>query len=233
VDINAIGTQVSSITESRNGEIIIKLNHEDKKKEDLINALKTNLGDRAVIRGRVHQHDVDIQDLDSVTSEAEVEGSIRSALGLPADDTSITVKNIRPAYANTQRATVRLKSADAIRLAKVGRIKIGWINARVKLKVTATRCYKCLGYGHTTHSCSGPDRAKLCSLCCSENHRASACTSPPKCAACMDMNEQTNHYPGSSKCNAHRIALSRKKTPNTEQRESDTEPDIQSTIQNA
>lgn len=62
---------------------------------------------------------------------------------------SIKVKNLRPANAGTQRATVRLKSIDALNIVKRGRVKIGWIYARVRLKATTTRCFHCLGYGHT------------------------------------------------------------------------------------
>jgi len=223
VDINAIGSQVSKISESRNGEIIIRLNHKDKKREVLVDALKSNLGDHAAVRSLVSHDDVDIQDLDNITTASEIESCIKSALGLSANDASINVKSIRPAYAGTQRATVRLRSAEAIKLAKMGRISIGWIKARVRLKTTTTRCFRCLGYGHTTHTCKGPDRSKACSLCNSEGHRASACTSLPNCAACTYIGEPTNHYPGSSKCTAHRKALSKNKVPPIELRESGIE----------
>lgn len=176
VDINAIGSQVSSISESRNGEIIIRLKQQDKKREELVDAIKSNQGNRAAVRSLVSHDDLDLLDLDNVTTMSEIESCVKTALGLPADDTSIRVKNIRPADAGTQRATVRLKSAEAIKLVKKGRIRIGWINARVRLKPSTTRCFRCLGYGHTTHTCKGPDRAKCCSLCLSESHRASACS---------------------------------------------------------
>ncbi|KAF0748135.1 Uncharacterized protein FWK35_00018869 [Aphis craccivora] len=233
LDISFIGSEVSSIKESRSGGILIRLRREDKNRDELIEALKTNLGSRAVIRDLVSLDDVDIQDLDKVTTATEVECSIRSTLGLAADDLTIKLKNIRPAYAGTQRATVRLRSADAITLAKKGRIRIGWINARLRLKETATRCFRCLGYGHTTHTCRGLDRAKACSLCTSESHRASSCNSPPKCAACLDMKEPTDHFPGSGKCIAYRLALSKTQTPNIEQREPDRVLDIPIHQQNA
>jgi hypothetical protein len=113
VDISSIGSEVSSIKESRSGGILIRLGREDKNRDKLVEALKTNLGNRAVIKGLVSLDDVDIQDLDQVTTATEVECSIRSTLGLPDDDITIKVKNIRPAYAGTLRATVRLRSADA------------------------------------------------------------------------------------------------------------------------
>jgi len=193
---------------------------EDTKRDKLVEALKANLGSRAAIRGLVRYDDIDIQDLDCVTTDTEVEASIRDALGLLPDDQSVKVKSIRQFHAGTQRATVRLKSLDAQSLAKRGRIKIGWVNARVKIKATATRCFRCLGYGHTKHTCVGVDRSDSCSLCGSKDHKAGDCSSPPKCVACSDLKEPTDHYPGSGKCTAYRAALVTNKKTISESRKS-------------
>jgi len=226
VDIESIGSQVASITESRSGEILIRLKPEDKKREELLEALKANLGERAAIRGLVRHDDLDVQDLYGVTTEAEVETCIKSILGLALDDTSIKTKSIRQTYAGTQRATVRLRSTDALKLVKNGRIKIGWVYAKVRLKTTATRCFKCLGYGHTKYACKGPDRTNACSLCSSVSHKASDCKSSPNCVACMDLLKPTDHYPGSTKCTAYRTAMDNKRKHQTMvPRESGKEPD--------
>ena len=82
-DINAIGSQVSKISESRNGEIIIRLNHKDKKREVLVDALKSSLGDRAAVRSLVSHDDVDIQDLDNITTASEIESCIKPHLDYP------------------------------------------------------------------------------------------------------------------------------------------------------
>jgi len=47
VDVDAIRSQVASIRESRNGEILIRLKREDTKREELVEALKSKLGSRA------------------------------------------------------------------------------------------------------------------------------------------------------------------------------------------
>lgn len=207
VNLESIGAHVSSITESRNGEILFKLSSGDKKKTELMDELRTKLGSRAVIRSPVKYDDINILDLDCITTESDVAESIRHALELAPDDPTVKVKNIWKSFAGTQRATVKLKSTDALHLAKVGRVKVGWINARVKLKPTAPRCFRCLGYGHTKHSCKGPDRSDVCSLCISAGHKAADCKSPPKCAACNDLKEKSDHFPGSGKCSAYRAAI--------------------------
>lgn len=150
---------------------------------------------------------VEVQDLDCVTSEAEVENSIRSALGLPADDQTVKTKSMRQSFMGTQRAIVRLKGVDARKIAEKGRIKVGWINARIRLKVKATKCFRFLGYGHTRHACRGTDRSEACCLCAKEGHKISSCNAPPRCVACQDIKEPTDHFPGSSKCVAYRRAV--------------------------
>lgn len=116
-------------------------------------------------------------------------------------------------YDETQTATARLKSVDALKLTKMGRIKIGWIYARMKTKINAIRYFRCLGYGYTRHKCKGLDRTEACSLCNNKDHKASACHSNPNCAAYADLKEPTNDYPGSRKCTVYRIALINKRTP--------------------
>ncbi|XP_022162919.1 uncharacterized protein LOC111028539 [Myzus persicae] len=221
VDVEATGAQISSISESRNGEIVIKIKAKDTERTALEEQLRSKLGLRATVRGLVKFEDVEIQDLDCVTSEAEVENSIRCALGLHADDKSVKVRNIRQSFMGTQRATVRLKGVDARKIIENGRIKIGWVNARVRLKAKATKCFRCLGYGHIRQACKGPDRSEACCLCAKEGHKATTCTAPPKCVACQDIKEATDHFPGSGKCAAYRLALSGHK-PKSKAKDRDT-----------
>lgn len=78
VDIDAIGSQVASIRKSRNGEILISLKRDDTKREELVEALKSKLGSRAEVRGLIRYDDLEIQDLDSVTTDTEIEICFRN-----------------------------------------------------------------------------------------------------------------------------------------------------------
>lgn len=211
VDLEKTGAQISSISESRGGEILIKLKSKDAERSALEEALRANLGPRATVRNLVKLVDVEILDLDGVTTQSEVENSLREALGLSEVDLTIKAINMRQSFIGTQRATVRLKHGDALKIVEKGRIKVGWINARVRLRVKAIRCFKCLGYGHTKHECKGPDRSEVCCLCGKEGHKAISCNAPPRCAACLDIKKPTDHYPGSGKCVAYHIAMDKKK----------------------
>lgn len=212
VEVDKIGAKVSTIIESKSGEIIIRLNKKDTKRTELEDELRSKLGARAGVRGLVKLEDVEIQDLDSVTTATDVETSIRHALGALSDDQTIQVKSLRPSYMGTQRATVRMKSTDAYKLEKAGRVKIGWVYARTRIKIRAIKCFRCLGYGHRKQFCTGIDRSDKCCLCTSKGHTATTCKSPPKCAACEDIKEKTDHYPGSGKCIAYQRAMVANKT---------------------
>lgn len=100
-----------------------------------------------------------------------------------------------------------MKSTDAHKLEKTGRVKIGWVNARARIKIRAIKCFRCLGYGHRKQSCTGVDRTEECCLCTGTGHKATSCNSQPQCAACKDINEKTDHYPGSGKCAAYQRAM--------------------------
>ncbi|KAL4122765.1 hypothetical protein QTP88_015040 [Uroleucon formosanum] len=100
------------------------------------------LGASAAVRGLIKYEDVEVLDLGCATMEIELETCIRKALGSTEDDQSIKVKNIGQSFRGVHRAIVKLKSADAIALTNQGRIKVGWMSARVRLKTKTTKCYK-------------------------------------------------------------------------------------------
>ncbi|KAE9536155.1 hypothetical protein AGLY_007378 [Aphis glycines] len=179
VEIDKIGALVSTITESRSGEIIIRLNAKDAKRTVLEDKLRNKLGTRAGVRGLTKLEDVEIQDLESVTTATEVKTCIRHALGAHADDQTTQVRSLR----QSQRATVRMKCTDAHKLEKAGKVKIGWVYARARIKIRAIKFYRCLGYGHRKQHCTGVDRTEACCLCTSKGHMATTCKSLPKCAA--------------------------------------------------
>ncbi|VVC30117.1 Zinc finger, C2CH-type [Cinara cedri] len=81
--------------------------------------------------------------------------------GVSVDDQSIKVKSIYQSFMRTQRATVSFKSVDALKLLERELIKVMWISARVKLKVSSIKRFRCLGYDHTRYSCKRPDHFEV------------------------------------------------------------------------
>ena len=56
-------------------------------------------------------------------------------------------------------ALVNTDLATTTKLLDKPRVRIGWVNCRIRERVSAQRCIKCLGYGHPKAKCGGPDRS--------------------------------------------------------------------------
>jgi len=124
VDIESIGAQVSSIIESQNGELIIRLHPKDSKRLELEDALKNQLGASAAVWALIKYDEVEVLDRDCAATEVELEMCIRKALGSAENDQLIKVKSIHQSFRGVYRATVKLKSADATALISQVRIKL-------------------------------------------------------------------------------------------------------------
>ena len=83
------------------------------------------------------------------------------------------------------------------------------INSRLK----ASRCYHCLGFGHVTAHCGGPDRSRCCWRCGIEGHTVAACTGKSRCYLCAERKEKprTDYLPETMRCAALREADSKRK----------------------
>ncbi|XP_031781363.1 uncharacterized protein LOC116416575 [Nasonia vitripennis] len=114
-------------------------------------------------------------------------------------------------------AVVELDQTKAAALLKKGKIRIGWVNCRVRMRASVTRCYRCLGYGHVKVKCKEPDRSTSCWKCGAGGHRATACNVPTqqiKCFLCKDdktPEDRTMHTPGTGACTVFRTALNASK----------------------
>ena len=99
----------------------------------------------------------------------------------------------------SQMAVVDLLEAEALRLAKKGKIKIGWTSSRVRLRTNARHCFIFLGYGHSQYVCKGPDRSKTCLKCVEDGHKRTECSKvKPKCFLFKTRKDKcsTEHYRG-------------------------------------
>uniref|UniRef100_A0ABD2VWL5 CCHC-type domain-containing protein n=1 Tax=Trichogramma kaykai TaxID=54128 RepID=A0ABD2VWL5_9HYME len=81
------------------------------------------------------------------------------------------VKTLRKAYAGTQTAVTALPDDLAARALKLGHIRIGWVNCRIRGRGEAARCYRCWSPGHMAARCRGPDRTELCHRCGQKGHQ--------------------------------------------------------------
>lgn len=114
---------------------------------------------------------------DSVGTE-----EVRSVIMENSDRFSADMKvgNIRR-FSNGQGSIwVQCPLAVAIKLAEVGKIKIGWTIAKIELlKARSTQCYKCWEFGHVSYaSKSQVNRRGSCFNCGISGYTVQECNNP-------------------------------------------------------
>ncbi|KAG5899116.1 hypothetical protein JTB14_021619 [Gonioctena quinquepunctata] len=87
-----------------------------------------------------------------------------------------------------------------------GKIKIGWIQCRVRKRVSLQRCFRCHLFGHRKEDCSNEDRSNLCLKCTKTGHMAKDCPNEPACIAC----KIDGHRVDQTKCPQYRKLSGRK-----------------------
>ena len=162
---------IEKMRETRQGDVLVIFGKEPKNKDIFEEALRRAVGDRGSVRGLTPRSQIEIRDLDSTVEPEEVREAIVASLGdQVAGD--IKVDLTKTSFRGNVKAFVELNDAAAAFLVREERIKVGWVNCRVKQGDEALRCYRCHGYGHLAAGCKAEDRGKLCWRCGKEGHKA-------------------------------------------------------------
>ena len=174
--------------------------------------MKTALGKTGVVKNLVPRVTLELLDLDSTTTTEDVEEALKRELDGRNGEMKVSVS--KPNRRGQVIAFVEMNEQVANKLLETSRIKIGWINSRIRPRIFVPRCFKCLGYGHQTRVCEGPDRSALCYKCGNGGHKAATCKEPPQCVLCVELYEEgdtLSHIPGSGACKSFRQALEKLK----------------------
>ena len=209
-----IGANVT-MRETRDGCLLMELAKGAKSgaaAKNIASAITAKLGDSVgkVIQLGV-QVEVEILDLDAVSSAAEVLEALRAAI--PGDDPAASAE--REAISDVRIWSVR--SGQQIATAKVSkfaastitRIPVGWTMCRVRPRtLPPERCFRCQAFGHNSRSCTSIDRSGACWRCGCSDHRMANCKADQdRCLACeMAGLPKTPHKPGSGACAARKLA---------------------------
>ena len=127
---------------------------------------------------------IQILDLDCLTDSTDVLNAMKGK----EEDAKIDRVTISKSNAREQRAAyVDLDERSAFKLVRIERIRIGWMNCRVRLRTPLTRCFKCLRYGHIATKCNGPDRRAKCYKCGAHGQKVADCAAKPRCMLCLDL----------------------------------------------
>ena len=170
------GTEVLSLRRTRKEEILSVL----KKGGDVSafeKALDQAVGQRAEVKSLVSKRSLEIKDLDETITREEVVAALCIALLKPdLGDQSRMYKR----FGGVKTAVVCLAEADARSLLGLGKLRVGWVNCRIREHVEVARCIRCQGYGHVSRGCTLPGRKDACWRCGGVSHVAKECKAPPR-----------------------------------------------------
>ncbi|XP_018493755.1 branchpoint-bridging protein-like [Galendromus occidentalis] len=197
VDEKELGVDISGVRQTERG---MKLQVREKKtggQARLAKYIEEQLKMKTQISGPALSTTVAVYNMDLVTTEDEIEESIRKAIRLSREN-PIRVEKIRTNERGERSALVRLARIDADRLLTAERIKIGWQTCRIRAWRTVAVCFKCQEVGHRAHECKEKEtKARRCYKCGKEGHLTRDCgESDIICQNC----ETEGHSKYSSKC---------------------------------
>ena len=135
------------------------------------------------------------------TTEDEAQKALAETAGIPVE--ALEGKTMRPIYGGMQMAKVTMPRVNAMYIIKSGKVRIGWVRARVKEKISVPWCFRCTAFGHLSHNCDKGNNATIpCVLCRATDHLAATCSSYGVCTQCEAMGIDHRHRSGSAKCTA-------------------------------
>lgn len=208
VNPSETGVDIKSIKQTKRGGVLVEMGPKTKNSTAFIDAVRLAMTNIGTVKTLAPTTTIKILDLDGISTEDDVRDALKREFTAGLEIKRVDLTKITP---RGQRAAFcEIDDASATTALDKARIKIGWINCRIRTVAKVTRCPRCLGYGHQMRSCKGPDRRKCCYKCGGENHKAVDCSEQPKCFLCTadtDAKDGLCHISGSGACKAFRAAL--------------------------
>ena len=187
-EIEAEGT-IEKVRRAIRGQLMIVLNWKiSDEVGSLYGRMAEVLKEEAEVTCKKNEVDLEIRDIEEITSAKEAHAAlVEASRGCP-DIPSGAAKSLREAYGKTQVAFVRLPAETAQRImGETGKIRIGLVNCSVRDVNRPLRCYKCWHVGHMASQCkSDIDRSELGIKCGDAGHKVSQCKNKARCALCIE-----------------------------------------------
>ena len=158
VDPTKCETEIKAVRKNRSGDVLTEIRKTTAEgRQGFTDALRKALGESGSVRVLVPRTTLEIKDLDSCPTVEEVELALRKKL--QTYEGKLEVRLTRPNAAGQRMAVFSIEEESAARLLETARICIGWIRCGLRRREQLTRCFRCLGYGHESRACNGPDGA--------------------------------------------------------------------------
>ncbi|XP_046679274.1 uncharacterized protein LOC124366717 [Homalodisca vitripennis] len=166
-------TVIKAIRRTQNGDVLLELG-KSKDKAAFAESLKKALGDKGSVRSLDPKLSIEIRDLDGLTNESEVTEAIKRAIP-ELKESTLKVWLTKPNRSQQRMAVAELGERHANKLLALQHLRVGWVSGRVKRKVVVPRCFRCLGFGHSSRGCKGPDHTNHCFQCGQTEHKRQDC----------------------------------------------------------
>ncbi|KMQ90133.1 gag protein [Lasius niger] len=144
--------------------------------------------------------EIRIHGLDESIKTPEIVAEVARIGGCEASDVQTGEIRFSPKGLGTLWVKCPLAAADKV--AREGKIRAGWLMARVELlKARPLQCFRCLGRGRVQAKCSSKtDRSGCCYNCGSNGHKAINCTARTRCVIWAEAGRPSGHRVGGKDC---------------------------------
>ncbi|KAJ8910520.1 hypothetical protein NQ315_012817 [Exocentrus adspersus] len=197
VNIEEKGIDIKTIKKTNKGDLFLEVIG-GKGKAMLLKQTIEEKNQNAEVMIKTDEVILHITDIDASYNPEELRNEIIKSENLQEHQARII--SMRPSQNGNQTATVAMKRAAGLRVINRGKIKIGWINCRVRKRVNLLRCFRCHLFGHRKDDCKEKDRSNLCLKCLKSGHTAKDCNNIPACVVC----NMEGHRADQTKCPAYR-----------------------------
>ena len=167
MDKELVTENVNKIRQTNTGDVLVQLQRGSNATQ-LKEAVATAIGSEATVLQLSQEVALDVRDMVMDTTEGEVQKALAEAAGVPVE--VLKVKAMRPMYGGMQMAIVTMPRMNALHIIKSGKVRTGWVIARVREKISVPRCFRCSAFEHLSHNYDKGHATKPCFLCGAADH---------------------------------------------------------------
>lgn len=188
INLAEIGIDRPRIRKAANGGLLIEVPGVDgtNKADILADRLRETLDSEVVITRPVKKGDIRLTGVDDSTTSEEIAWIMAENGGCSPDVVKIgPIYNMRNGLRLT---TVSCPLASAIKIASIGKIRLGWTMVKVELlRERPIQCFRCWEFGHIGARCeSQTERYGACFNCGQAGHKVNECHENACCPVCKE-----------------------------------------------
>jgi len=171
---------IVSVRKTGAGHLLVEMGMGTTNVEMVNNAIKKAVGETATVSTLKQSVRVGVFGLDEIATPKEVAQGFTIASGSETEAEEVVLR-VMPR--GLQMAIITTSAEAANKVAKLGRVRVGYTSCRARLWHKNKRCYRCLSTNHETSNCHGTDRSGYCMGCGKRGHMIKECNEPDEVRA--------------------------------------------------